>query len=186
MDFERRKAKTLASLAAPWSDKSPKGSIDAPIASLLSVINLHPSFFTTSSCSGRISVLRQPCERHNYDSKEENKILTKKSKKKAGGGAFPTFGENETVGEEGGILVFRFEPLIIAVDCKDVASAQELVSTAIACGFRESEVPLGQIGLIMVTPEYVRYLITVANEKMEANRQRTDGFLHVLQEKIQK
>ncbi|KAG0481458.1 hypothetical protein HPP92_012316 [Vanilla planifolia] len=141
MDFERRKAKTLASLAAPWSDKSPKGT-------------------------------------------------------------FPTFGENETVGEEGGILVFRFEPLIVAVDYKDVASAQELVSTAISCGFRESgitsiqkrvmvaircsirlEVPLGQIGLIMVTPEYVRYLVTVANEKMEANRQRTDGFLHVLQEK---
>ncbi|KAG0483945.1 hypothetical protein HPP92_012029 [Vanilla planifolia] len=161
---------------------------------------------------------------HHKDLAEENKILTKKSKKKAGGGGWVYVthdpadpealvnllfehsrhsGENETVGEEGGILVFRFEPLIVAVDCKDVASAQELVSTAISCGFRESgitsiqkrvmvaircsirlEVPLGQIGLIMVTPEYVSYLVTVANEKMEANRQRTDGFLHVLQEKV--
>lgn len=34
--------------------------------------------------------------------------------------------------------MFRFEPLIVAVECADVESAQMLVSTAISCGFRES------------------------------------------------
>ena len=33
----------------------------------------------------------------------------------------------------------------------------------------------------MVSPEFVRYLVRVANEKMEANRIRTQGFLRALQ-----
>ncbi|XP_020573877.1 tRNA wybutosine-synthesizing protein 2/3/4 isoform X2 [Phalaenopsis equestris] len=223
MDFELRKAKTLSSLAAPLPDKSPKGSIDAPIAPFLDVINLHSSFFTTSSCSGRISILRQPGEslKPNPD---DDKINPRRSKKKAGGGGWifvshePADPEAvvdllfkspaarsavEMEGAEGGNLVFRFEPLIVAVECKDVMAAQELVATAIACGFRESgitsmhkrvmvsircsirlEVPLGQVGLIMVSPEYVRYLTGIANEKMEANRRRTDSFFHVLQDKV--
>lgn len=93
-------------------------------------------------------------------------------------------------------LVFRFEPLIIAVECRDLNSAQNLVSLAIACGFRESgitsvskrvivgircsirmEVPLGDTQKIMVSKDYVRFLVEVANEKMEANRQRSEGFL---------
>lgn len=96
-------------------------------------------------------------------------------------------------------LVFRFEPLIIAVECKDIEAAQVLVSLAILSGFRESgitsvnkrviiaircsirlEVPLGDSEKIMVSPEYVEYLVELANEKMEANRRRTDNFLDTL------
>ncbi|KAH0435043.1 hypothetical protein IEQ34_026698 [Dendrobium chrysotoxum] len=158
MEFERRKAETLASLVAPWPDKSPKGSVDAAIAPLLDAINLHSSFFTTSSCSGRISILRQPGEspKPNHN---EDKICPRKSKKKAGGGGWifvshepvdpevvvdllfkspATLSTVEMEEAEGGTLVFRFEPLIVAVECKDVMAAQELVATAIACGFRES------------------------------------------------
>lgn len=81
-----------------------------------------------------------------------------------------------------------------------MASAQSLVSKAIACGFRESgitnsnkrviiaircsirlEVPLGSNREIMVSREYLRFLVGVANEKMEANRKRTDAFLEALQ-----
>lgn len=43
------------------------------------------------------------------------------------------------------------------------------------------EVPLGDTQKIMVTPEYVKYLVQVANEKMEANWNRTDRFLRLLQ-----
>ena len=34
-------------------------------------------------------------------------------------------------------LVFRFESFIIFVECRDLDSAQKLVSLAIACGFKE-------------------------------------------------
>lgn len=95
--------------------------------------------------------------------------------------------------------MFRFEPLIIAVECRDLEAAQCLVSLAISCGFRESgitsvskrviiaircsirlEVPLGDSVKLMVSQEYVEYLVGVANEKMEANRKRTDLFLSTL------
>ena len=35
-------------------DKSPKGSLDVPIAALVYGLNAHPDFVTTSCCSGRI------------------------------------------------------------------------------------------------------------------------------------
>ncbi|OAY64172.1 tRNA wybutosine-synthesizing protein 2/3/4 [Ananas comosus] len=53
---------------------------------------------------------------------------------------------------------------------------------AIRCSIR-LEVPLGQLGSLVVSPEYVRYLVQIANDKMEANKKRTDGFLALLQSK---
>ncbi|XP_039140160.1 tRNA wybutosine-synthesizing protein 2/3/4 isoform X2 [Dioscorea cayenensis subsp. rotundata] len=203
MEFQKRKAQTLAAMASPAPDKSPKGNLDAPIIPLLDAINNDPSYFTTSSCSGRISILL---------SLPPSAASTKK---KARGGTWifishdPAdpdflvdllFGARDRTDDAGGEMVFRFEPLIVAVECRDIDAAQALVSTAIASGFRESgitnagkrvmvaircsirlEVPLGQSGALLVSPEYVRYLVGIANEKMEANRRRTDGFLNVLQ-----
>ncbi|XP_058094324.1 tRNA wybutosine-synthesizing protein 2/3/4 isoform X2 [Magnolia sinica] len=207
MEFEKRKAIALAEMSSEESDKSPKGTLDAPIIPLLKILNLHPSYFTTSSCSGRISILSQP---------SPSQLLSSNTKKKKAGGGSWLFITHDLAHPDSvidvlfhnpssqpyaaGTLVFRFEPFILAVDCKEVASAQALVSSAISCGFRESgitsihkrimvaircsirlEVPLGQISQLMVSPEYVRYLVGIANEKMMANRRRTDGFLQVLQ-----
>lgn len=107
-------------------------------------------------------------------------------------------------GERGGgdELVFRFEPMIVAVECRDAAAAAALVAAAIGAGFRESgitslqrramaaircsirmEVPLGLTDELVVSPEYIRYLVRIANCKMEANKKRMDGFLDVLQSK---
>ena len=80
MDFARRKAAALAALSSPAPDKSPKGGVDAPIAPLLEVLNSHPDLFTTSSCSGRVSVLAQPQEVQGQGAA--------KSKKKARGGGW--------------------------------------------------------------------------------------------------
>lgn len=208
MEFQKRKAAALAAMNSPAPDKSPKGTIDAPIIPLLTSINSHPSYFTTSSCSGRISILSQPT------------ASPSAPKKKARGGSwlfvshdpvhpsslstllFPSpaaaaqrvdSDEEPRLSES---IVFRYEPLIIAVECENVEAAQALVSLAISCGFRESgitsvskrviiaircsirlEVPLGDTKRLMVSPEYVEYLAEVANEKMEANRKRTDLFL---------
>lgn len=37
--------------------------------------------------------------------------------------------------------------------------------------------PLGDTQKIMVSKDYVKFLVEVANEKMEANWRRTEGFL---------
>ncbi|CAL5062533.1 unnamed protein product [Urochloa decumbens] len=208
MDFARRKSAALAALSSPAPDKSPKGGVDAPIAPLLEVLNSHPDLFTTSSCSGRVSVLAQPQE-------GQGQGATKPKKKARGGGwvyvshdpADPDavveqlFGGNglSVAGDE---LVFRFEPMIVAVECRDADAAAALVAAAIRAGFRESgitslqkramvaircsirmEVPLGQTGELVVSPEYVRYLVRTANCKMEANKKRMDQFLDLLQTK---
>ncbi|XP_073014133.1 tRNA wybutosine-synthesizing protein 2/3/4 isoform X4 [Typha latifolia] len=226
MEFQKRKEQTLAALSSPSPDKSPKGGVDAPIVPLLEAINRHPSYFTTSSCSGRISILCHPNPNHNpspstqevsNEEKSNNNNKKTTTKKKAGGGGW-VFVSHEPADPDavvdilfkghqdetlvGGDLVFRFEPLIIAVDCRDAAAAQELVSSAISSGFRESgitslrrrvmvaircsirlEVPLGQLGKIIVSPDYIRYLVRIANDKMEVNKKRADGFLRVLQTK---
>jgi tRNA wybutosine-synthesizing protein 3 len=51
---------------------------------------------------------------------------------------------------------------------------------AIRCSIR-MEVPLGQTSQLFVSPEYVRYLVKIANTKMEANKKRMAGFLELLQ-----
>ncbi|XP_058753871.1 tRNA wybutosine-synthesizing protein 2/3/4 isoform X1 [Vicia villosa] len=208
MEFEKRKSSTLASLNSTESDKSPKGSLDTPIIPLINTLNQNPNFFTTSSCSGRISILSQPI----------SPIPSPQTKKKAKGGTwlfvshhpaepdsvvsllFPSESTHSPDSSPISELVFRFEPLIIAIECRDLSSAHSLVSLAISSGFRESgitnankrviiaircsirmEVPLGDTDKIMVTDEYVRYLVRVGNEKMEANRNRTERFLRLLQ-----
>ncbi|CAK7351211.1 unnamed protein product [Dovyalis caffra] len=216
MEFEKRKAATLSSLASSKTDKSPKGTVDTHIIPLINTINSHPSYFTTSSCSGRISILSQP----------KPASTPPANKKKARGGSwlfishdladpnsllpilFPTEstisadGHVESETGSGTELVFRFEPLIIAVECRDIEAAQFLVSLAIKCGFRESgitsannkrvimgircsirmEVPLGDSDRILVSEEYARFLVDIANQKIEANWKRTQGLLSGLRE----
>nr|Q8H4D4.1 RecName: Full=tRNA wybutosine-synthesizing protein 2/3/4; Includes: RecName: Full=tRNA wybutosine-synthesizing protein 3 homolog; Short=tRNA-yW-synthesizing protein 3; AltName: Full=tRNA(Phe) 7-((3-amino-3-carboxypropyl)-4-demethylwyosine(37)-N(4))-methyltransferase; Includes: RecName: Full=tRNA wybutosine-synthesizing protein 2 homolog; Short=tRNA-yW-synthesizing protein 2; AltName: Full=tRNA(Phe) (4-demethylwyosine(37)-C(7)) aminocarboxypropyltransferase [Oryza sativa Japonica Group]BAC20692. len=212
MEFDRRKAAALAALASPAPDKSPKGGVDAPIAPLLDALNSHPDLFTTSSCSGRVSVLAQPPPPQQADPGGA------KTKKKARGGGWVyishdpadpealvevLFGVKEGGGGGDDELVFRFEPMIVAVECRDAAAAAALVAAAVGAGFRESgitslqkrvmvalrcsirmEVPLGQTKELVVSPDYIRYLVRIANSKMEANKKRMGGFLDLLQAKI--
>lgn len=146
MDFGRRKAAALAALSSPAPDKSPKGGVDAPIAPLLDALNSHPDLFTTSSCSGRVSVLAQP-PRH----EGQGEGAPKPKKKAQGGGwvyvshdpADPDAVVEQLFGGSGSggsadELVFRFEPMIVAVECRDAAAAAALVAAAIGAGFRES------------------------------------------------
>ncbi|XP_059317523.1 tRNA wybutosine-synthesizing protein 2/3/4-like isoform X1 [Lycium ferocissimum] len=195
MEFQKRKLATLSSMNSPEPDKSPKGNIDIPIIPLLNTINTHPSYFTTSSCSGRISILSQPKKK----SKGGQWVFISHEKTQPHVILSLFFPLNKSI-QLNDTLVFRFEPLIIAVECKDIESASFLVSLAISSGFRESgitsvskkrviiaircsirmEVPLGDSDKIMVSPEYVEYLVELANDKMETNRKRTDNFLDVL------
>jgi hypothetical protein len=64
-----------------------------------------------------------------------------------------------------------------------ITSLQKRAMVAIRCSIR-MEVPLGQIDELVVSPEYVRYLVRIANSKMEANKRRMNGFLDLLQTKV--
>jgi tRNA wybutosine-synthesizing protein 3 len=55
-EFAQRKAHVCAELERGLKDKSPKGFLDAPILDLVQYINRVPQYYTTSSCSGRITM----------------------------------------------------------------------------------------------------------------------------------
>ena len=54
--FELDKARVLGK-----ADLSRKGSVDEPIRDLVEYINAHDSLYTTSSCSGRVTVFTEVC-----------------------------------------------------------------------------------------------------------------------------
>jgi tRNA wybutosine-synthesizing protein 3 len=54
--FDKRKAAILADLQSEDPDLSPKGRPDDEIIELLALLNSHPDFVSTSSCSGRAVV----------------------------------------------------------------------------------------------------------------------------------
>jgi tRNA wybutosine-synthesizing protein 3 len=57
--FAAKKAQLLSLLTQPeedYSDKSPKGTVDAQIRDLIDEINAYDGFVTTSSCAGRVAV----------------------------------------------------------------------------------------------------------------------------------
>jgi tRNA wybutosine-synthesizing protein 3 len=58
-------------ISQDFQDKSPKGSVDAPIQALVDLINAHPSFSTLSSCSGRIAIF-DPSGASEYSSLASN------------------------------------------------------------------------------------------------------------------
>ncbi|NXC71925.1 TYW3 protein, partial [Anhinga rufa] len=88
-----------------------------------------------------------------------------------------------------GDVVLKFEPFVLHVLCQELQDAQLLQSVAIESGFRNSgitvgrggkivmavrsthclEVPLSHKGKLMVSEEYIEFLINVANRKMEEN-----------------
>mmetsp|Transcript_10143 Transcript_10143/g.31198 ORF Transcript_10143/g.31198 Transcript_10143/m.31198 type:complete len:404 (-) Transcript_10143:106-1317(-) len=54
--FAARKRTALAQIAGELEDRSPKGSVDRPIVPLVRLFFEADSFFTTSSCSGRVAL----------------------------------------------------------------------------------------------------------------------------------
>ncbi|XP_035747718.1 tRNA wybutosine-synthesizing protein 3 homolog isoform X2 [Egretta garzetta] len=100
-----------------------------------------------------------------------------------------------------GDVVLKFEPFILHVLCQELQDAQLLHAVAIDSGFRNSgitvgrggkimmavrsthclEVPLSHKGKLMVSEEYIEFLIHVANRKMEENTRRIDRFYKCLE-----
>nr|XP_060629720.1 tRNA wybutosine-synthesizing protein 3 homolog [Anolis sagrei ordinatus] len=199
-DFEHWKAQRLSR-----ADESRKGSVDEPIEDLVRLLNGRESFCTTSSCSGRVVVLEQPPAPRppprgqattGFEVQKQNctwlmvthqictieDVLTALQKAKED-------------------AVFKFEPFVLHVQCRELQDAQLLHTVAIEAGFRNSgitvgrkgkiimavrsthclEVPLSQKGKLMVSEEYVDFVVQVANQKMEENRKRIDRFYSSLQ-----
>ncbi len=157
--------------------------IDKDILPLIEVINSKPCYVTLSSCSGRIVVLNLP----KFGAKKECKFIGKWHKNV----------ETEKVEkslrkckEEGWFLM---QPPILHVRCKTLEDAEKLLRVANESGFRESgiislrknivriysseriETLLAKSGKILVSKEYLKTLVEVANEKIKEVKMKVES-----------
>ncbi|XP_074859589.1 tRNA wybutosine-synthesizing protein 3 homolog [Carettochelys insculpta] len=182
-------------------DESRKGSVDESIAELVRLLNGQPRFCTTSSCAGRLVLAQAPTRGFNgYEIQKQNCSWLMVTHQLCAKEDVITALQKAT-----GDTVFKFEPFILHVQCQELQDAQLLHSVAIDSGFRNSgitvgrrgkimmavrsthclEVPLSHMGKLMVTEEYVDFLVQIANQKMEENMKRIDRFHNCLQLALQ-
>ncbi|XP_051556983.1 tRNA wybutosine-synthesizing protein 3 homolog [Myxocyprinus asiaticus] len=179
-------------------DLSKKGSVDHDISHIVSFINSHDQYFTTSSCSGRMILIDgvSDCP----DVQKQNCSWLFVTHQKCQNKDVVT-GLEKSVGE----ATFKFEPFVLHVQCKHLEDAQLLHTVAINSGFRNSgitvgkkgkiimavrsthclEVPLSHRGKVLISDEYLDFLVGVANEKMEENLKRIERFNDCLQAALQ-
>ncbi|XP_020824210.1 tRNA wybutosine-synthesizing protein 3 homolog isoform X2 [Phascolarctos cinereus] len=164
-EFQKWKAQSLSK-----ADLSRKGSVDEDVVELVRLLNGREQFFTTSSCSGRILLLdgglngceiqKQNCSwllvTHRICAKDDVLSALKKAR---------------------GDAVLKFEPFVLHVQCRQLQDAQILAVRST----HGLEVPLSNKGRLMVTEEYIEFLLKIANQKMEENKKRIDRFYSCLQ-----
>lgn len=182
MNFQESKKKQLAR-----KDKSGKGSWDNGINSLCKKINEKKEHYTTSSCSGRIVLVK------GLDEKAENVFLFKSHEKIS----FSQLRkELEKVGKRyKGLIYFKQEPCILHVACVDLNSGLKLLEKARIAGWKKSgliskgkriilelmsteklEMPIMDKGKLLVDNNYLKLIVREANKKLNRVRGKIKKF----------
>ncbi|MBW00536.1 tRNA wybutosine-synthesizing protein 3, partial [Eschrichtius robustus] len=175
-EFRKWKAQCLSK-----ADLSRKGSVDEDVVELVQLLNGREQFFTTSSCAGRIILLDQGI--NGSEVQKQNccwLLVTHK----------PCVKDDVIVAlkKANGDAILKFEPLVLHVQCRQLQDAQILLSSVslvhkssyLNCSLQAVrsthglEVPLTHKGKLMVTEEYINFLIKIANQKMEENKKRIE------------
>nr|XP_054769648.1 tRNA wybutosine-synthesizing protein 3 homolog [Lytechinus pictus] len=96
-----------------------------------------------------------------------------------------------------GDAIFKFEPFVLHVQCETIEHARKMHQAAVASGFRNSgitignggkiiaairsthglEVPLTAEGRLLVSDEYINFIINIANSKMKENFNRIERWV---------
>ncbi|GAX22722.1 tRNA wybutosine-synthesizing protein 3 [Fistulifera solaris] len=158
--FNALRQKTLSTLyEGNQRDKSPKGSVDAPIQDLVDLINSHSSFATLSSCSGRIALFDptgtdlSAIDETNVEAevaaapgeasgKGKGKWLLAAHDKVSLEEVLTLLEVNEdknsNTTSQHSMMSFRFEPMLLHVAAGNLDRGKQLLQIALQRGFRES------------------------------------------------
>lgn len=168
--FNERKQKQLSK-----ADKSNIGEWDKKIAGLCNKINKKKNYYTTSSCSGRVVLLKFSEEKQEnaFLFRTHGKISFKKLKKALDGIDYK------------GIVEFQQTTCILHVACETIEYAQEIVNKAKLAGWKRSGIMGGKRNMvelhstesmsfpimnnekILVDDEYLKLAVSIANRKLE-------------------
>ena len=170
MNFQEAKKKQLSK-----SDKSSIGKWDSKIKPLCKKINNKKEYYTTSSCAGRVVIIKS-VEKKIKDVflfRTHNKISFNEIKK-----ALVDVKYN-------GMVEFQQGTCILHVGCVDLKSAQELVNKAKLAGWKHSGImsikrnmvelhstekisfPIMNKGKILVDDDFLKIIVKEANSKLE-------------------
>ena len=172
-----------------------KNEVDEGIIPIINYINSLDDFYTTSTCSGRISLLQD------VGSKKDNFHIGKWHRK-------VKFSEiKEKIKEKlpsKGITWFKEESSILHVVAKTFEKGKFLLNLALSSGFKHSgiqgfkegrflveicsservDVPIAENGKILVSEKYLKYLTKIANKKFSISQKRLKRFDEILRENL--
>ncbi|CAE7362411.1 unnamed protein product [Symbiodinium necroappetens] len=187
-------------------DKSPKGSIDAPIADFIHWLNQQPALVTTSSCSGRIAIFHGSADASN--SKGGEWLLASHETVSDSTRSWQELREaldtRQDAAGAGTLTSLLLEPFVLHAECADAATAQHILGVARDAGFRESgvslgrkrvmvqirtvatrlEVPLAMNGTLLVDGNYFQTLVRIANSRLDENAARVARLWRNLREAL--
>ncbi|WP_297090088.1 hypothetical protein [Thermococcus sp.] len=186
-NFDEQKARAMAGLRKALEE----GKVDGDIIPLLDKINSLENYFTTSSCSGRISVMEMP----DFGDKVNSVWLGKWHREVSVEEVLEAIGRHEK-----GQLWFLVRSPILHVGARTMEDAVRLLNLTIGLGFKYSniksvshkkllveirstermDVPLGEGGELWIDEEYVERIVDLANAQVR----RFKGKLKRLEEEM--
>jgi tRNA wybutosine-synthesizing protein 3 len=159
-------------------DNSSIGEIDKPILGLCNKINNSNDYYTLSSCSGRIILIKEVPE------KEAGLFLFRSHKK-------VSFSEIKKELEKAAKttkdwVYLKQEACVLALSCRNIEKEQEILDKAKNAGWKRSgitttskkfivelfstermDVPIMNDGNVLVDDEYLKLIVKEANSKLE-------------------
>ena len=183
-NFSQRKKDILSKI-----DKSSKGDCDSKIFRLCEAINKLDSYYTTSSCAGRVVILID----QNKKAPNLFKFVTHDLID------FDNFYKYLPKDQAKLDLKFKQEPCILHVACENLDDAKKLLRKAQVAGWKRSgiissgdrlmlelnatdklEFPLMQKGRILVSDEFLKVVIKKANENLKKSWDKIEKLRRVV------
>ena len=159
--FQREKLAFLSK-----KDKSSKRVIDGAILPLIKKINSKKDYYTTSSCAGRILLLKEKEKKQKdiFLFVTHEKISFKELRRALDNISYKN------------LVYFKQEPCILHVACSSLKNAELLVKKARNCGWKKSGIVIGRkIICQLISTEYITLPIML-NNKLLVN----DAYLKLL------
>jgi tRNA wybutosine-synthesizing protein 3 len=170
--FLRRKEDCLKK-----ADKSSIGEWDEPIIELCKKINAQEKYYTLSSCSGRIVLIKNLDKKQAgmFSFRSHAKVKLNELKK-----------EIEKASKTGEDFIFKQEPCILHVCCNGLEDAEKMLELARASGWKNSGImstrgrivlelrsteylalPIIETGKLIVDDNFLKILLKESNKRLE-------------------
>lgn len=197
-DFNFQKKLCLDKLYKP--DRSRKGDVDEAIIPLIDYLNKLTNFYTKSSCSGRIYILTEAEKKQdvNWLFVSHEKINAKILKQ-----IITQTLSKENLKKHKEMIWLRQENMIVHVACRTMEDANNLLKIARDIGLRRSGIiadsniiiveicstekmyiPLAEKGNLLVSENYIKLIIKIANSKFQKGRDKLNRLFENIKKEL--